>query len=269
MKNYDYIPRKARITARTGLTDTTVSLRLKFADGKPFHFYPGQFVMISDLGFGEVPLTITTDPAQKEIEVAVRSAGMVSQKLCSLVVGDSVYVNGPFGNGFTLSALKSKDVVIIAGGIGLAPLRSLIQHIIKEPKLVKSLTVLIGAKSPEYLIYKDEYEEWGKYAEVIPTVDKCGPKWRGHVGNVTKLFDKTTVKRGSAMIVCGPPVMYKPIVLRYAGKTISEDDLYFVLERKMKCGVGKCQHCTCGKLYVCQDGPVFAYSDIKYNQEAL
>lgn len=270
MKEHTYIPRRAKILERKPLCDDVVSLKIKITDRKPFNFHPGQFVMLSVLGFGEVPIGITTSPKEKGyFEVAVRSIGMVTEKICSLSVGDYIGINGPFGNGFALDKIKDKNLVIISGGLGLAPLRSLIHHIQKNTKLVKSLTIMNGSKCPEQLLYEDEYKAWEKFAEVQNTVDSCGSEWTGCVGNITKLFDRVDIKRGSVIVSCGPPVMFPSIAKRYAGKTVSDKDMYFLLERKMKCGIGKCQHCTCGKLYVCTDGPVFSYYQLKYNDEAF
>jgi sulfhydrogenase subunit gamma (sulfur reductase) len=270
MKPQDYIPRKVKIIKKFNLCDDVVGLRLKLIDRKPFSFYPGQFVMVSVLGFGEVPIGITTSPKEKgQIEIAVRSVGMVTKKICSLEEGEHLGISGPFGNGFPLSEIKDKDVVIMAGGLGLAPLRSLIHHLEKCPKLVKSLTILNGARSPEQLLYRDQYSTWEKFASVNLTVDTCDSKWDGCIGNISELFDRVKVQRGSIIITCGPPVMFEPIIKRYAGKTVAESDLYFLLERRMKCGIGKCQHCTCGEFYTCLDGPVFPYSKIKYEEEAF
>lgn len=270
MKHHSYIPRKARIVERKLLCEDIVGLRLKSVDRKPFSFHPGQFLMLSVAGFGEVPIGITTSPKEKDhLEVAVRSVGLVTNKIFDLKEKDQVGLNGPFGNGFPLPEIKGKDLVLMAGGLGLAPLRSLIRHIGTTPQLVKSLMILNGARSPEQLLYGDEYQEWRKFADVNLTVDECGPDWGGCVGNITELFDKVKVPRGAVIITCGPPVMFDSIIKRYAGKTVAEKDLYFLLERKMKCGIGKCQHCTCGEYYVCLDGPVFAYDKIKYNKEAF
>lgn len=270
MRSHDYIPRKVKIMEKNALTEKVVGLRLKFLDKKPFDFHPGQFVMLSVSGFGEIPIGITTSPKEKGFfEVAVSSVGMVSQKICSLSVGDTLGVSGPFGNGFYLPAIKGKDVVMISGGFGLAPLRSLIHHIARTKGVVKSLTILSGAKTPKNLLYRDEYEEWEKFASVNLTVDICDSNWKQCKGMITKLFDLVNIKAGSVMLVCGPPMMYESVIKRFAGKRISDHDLYFLLERRMKCGIGKCQHCTCGKLYVCIDGPVFSYEKIKYNNEAF
>jgi sulfhydrogenase subunit gamma (sulfur reductase) len=270
MREHSYTPRDAKIIERWSLTPDSVGLRLKLSDRKPFVFRPGQFVMLSVLGFGEIPIGITTSPDEKGyFEVAVRGTGMVSRKICGLKVGDTIGINGPLGNGFPMAEMASKDVVIITGGIGLFPLRSLIHHLLINKKIVKSLTILIGARSPRYLLYTDEYKKWAKEFDLHVIVDKAEGKWEGPVGRITKLYDRSNIKRGSIVIVCGPPVMYGSVIDRFAGKSIAETDLYFMLERRMKCGIGKCQHCTCGKFYVCLDGPIFSYNRIKYNDEAF
>lgn len=267
MGNHNYIPREAKIIERNSINPDSVSFKLKISN---FSFHPGQFIMASVLGFGEVPIGITSSPTEKgTIEIAVRASGMVTKKICSLGVGDNIGVNGPFGNGFDLRALKGRDVILISGGIGLMPLRSLIKYLEKNKKFVKSLTLLNGSRSPEQLLYQDEYKAWSKFAQIESTVDTCNKDWAGCIGMVTELFDRIIIKPGTIMIVCGPPVMYKSVISRFAGKSISDKDLYFMLERNMKCGIGKCQHCTCGNLYACLDGPVFSYDQIKYNKEAL
>ncbi len=270
MKNINYIPRKGKIIGKKILAEDIASIEIKLLDKKPFSFIPGQFILVTVLGFGEIPLGISSLPAKKNsFEVTFRAVGLVTEKLFGMSIGEYVGISGPFGNGFPMTHLKNKDLVVVSGGIGLAPIRSLILHIEKKPQFVKSLTLLHGARCEEQLIYREEYSSWSKFTEVNLTVDDCGTDWSGCVGNVTKLYDKVKIKRGSTMIVCGPPKVYKSIIDRYAGKTIAEKDLYFLLERRMDCGVGKCQHCTCGKYYVCLDGPVFSYDKIKYNKEVF
>jgi sulfhydrogenase subunit gamma (sulfur reductase) len=270
MKNNDYIPRPAKIEAKKSLAADTVGLRVKLSGTKPFNFVPGQFVLVSRLGFGAVPIGITSAPSDKEyLELAIRKVGTVTAGLCALDKGDEIGIAGPFGNGLPIAKLSGKNVILITGGLGLPPLRSLVKHVAENPKAVKSLTLMNGAKTPEDLLYQDEYEVWKKFASVNLTVDRCDSSWKECVGLITKLFDKVEVKPGSVMIVCGPPVMYDAVIKRYAGKRVAESDLFLLLERRMHCGIGKCQHCTCGGKYVCLDGPVFAYSDLKYNDEAF
>jgi NAD(P)H-flavin reductase len=269
VKSHNYLPRRARVIKREVLCDETVSLRLEFCDKKPFLFHPGQFVMLSVLGFGEVPIGITTAPHEKGyIEVAIHAVGMVTKKIWGLRVDDEVGINGPFGNGFPLEVIRGRDVVLISGGVGLAPLRSLIRHL-KETRLEKSLSIVYGARCSEKLIYKKDYKEWEDFASVHLTVDQPEPNCKFNKGNIIALIDKIEIPKGAVMIVCGPPPMIDVLIGRYAGKRIAEKDLFLLLERRMKCGVGKCQHCTCGEEYVCLDGPVFSYQRLKYNKEAL
>lgn len=270
MKSHSYIPRRVKILKREELTDDVVALRLKLLDRQGFSFHPGQFVMLSVLGYGEIPIGLTSDPSEKGyLEVAVRTTGLVSQKIWELPAGAELGLNGPFGNGFPLSRIKGKDVVLVSGGIGLAPLRSLIEHLLKNPKLVKSFTLLYGAKCPGKLLYQQEYAAWEKLGRVLVSVDNNDCGWQGHEGQITSLYEHAGIKPGSTMIVCGPPPMFNSVIQRYAGKRVAENDLYFLLERRMKCGVGKCQHCTCGKEYVCLDGPVFSFKRSKNNVEAF
>lgn len=269
MKSFNYIPREANIVAKKSLSNDTVGFSIRLKGAKPFTFLPGQFIMLSRLGFGSIPVGIASSPGEKQLDVAVRKVGEVTSGLASLEVGDTIGVAGPFGNGLSLSKLKSKDVVIVAGGLGIPPLRGFIKAIGENPKLVKSLTILIGAKTPGDLLYREDFRAWEGFATVYQTVDKAGANWTGETGLITKLFEKVRVKKGSAMLVCGPPQMFETIVKMFAGKRVPESDLYLFLERKMVCGVGKCQHCTCGKNYICLDGPVFPYAAIKYNDEAF
>lgn len=270
MSSYNYLPRRAKIVERKLLRGDVVSLRL-FPEGNgPFNFIPGQFVMISLDGYGEVPIGITTSPEEDgAFEVAVRSVGLVTEKIYALREGDKVDFKGPFGNGFPMAKIKGRDLVIVAGGIGLFPLRSLIRHLGIHDGHVKSLTILNGAKNPNELLYSNEYSGWQKFAKLFLAVDHCDDSWQGCVGQITELFKIAPIKKGSVMIVCGPPVMYSAVADYFAGKRIAERDLYFLLERRMKCGIGKCQHCTCGTYYVCLDGPIFSYDKIKYIEEAF
>jgi NAD(P)H-flavin reductase len=166
-----------------------------------------------------------------------------------------------------MGKIKGRDVILVAGGIGLFPLRSLILQQ-GEKKLAKSLTILTGGRDPQHLAFRDEYRSWGKFARVLTTVDTCNKSWGGCIGNLTKLYGETFEKE-SVMIVCAPPVVNGTVISRFVGKEVTEGDLYFDLERRMKCGIGKCQHCTCGKEYTCLDGPVFSYLELKNNYEAF
>jgi len=270
----DALPHKMIVKKTRALAPTVKVLTLSFADekaGKNFSFLPGQFVILSVLGFGESVLTITTAPCQlPTLEVAVRSVGNNTKALHRLKAGDRVFLRGPFGNYFDLTKMKQNEVNVIAGGIGLAPLHSLIKAVEKEPKLVGSLRLFVGAKTANDLIFKDTLKNSAKYADVYLTIDdKKDSDWRGAIGTVTEVVKTAELNPDSIALVCGPPVMFKSVLNELIKKGLDESNIYLILERRMKCGIGKCQHCTCGDLYVCTDGPTFAWSEIKDNWEVF
>lgn len=268
MKKHTFLPETVRIVEKKVFNAETVGF--KIALSKPLIFHPGQFVLLSVLGFGEVPVGIASGPkGEKFLDVAIRAVGTVTEQLCRLSKGDELGITGPLGHGFPMTKLKGRDVVLIAGGLGIVPLRSLIEFHLAKPKFFSSLTVLIGAKNKESLLYQDEYKQWAKKLDLHQTIDKKEKGWQGTVGPLPKLYPLAKIKRGSVIISCGSNPMFKSVVNYFAGKRVADGDLYFLLERKMKCGVGKCQHCTCGGFYVCTDGPVFSYEKIKYNTEAF
>jgi len=257
----------------TGLNKTVKSIRMRLTDRKDikdFTFIPGQFIMLGILGYNEAPLTITTTQKElPEFEVAVRSEGIATQAMQRLKVGDKLYFRGPFGNNILNNQVYGKQVVLVAGGIGLAPLRSFINTIRDDKTIVGDLKLVYGAKTPEELIYKGELGAWGKFADVQLIVDKADRDWNGQTGRVTDVLNKMKLDKDAVAIVCGPPVMYKPVAAALKSIGLADETIMFMLERRMKCGIGKCQHCTCGEKYVCIDGPTFAWSEIKDNFEVL
>jgi len=273
MTNIENKMYQVEVTAILGLNKFTKSLRLRFVDkkeAKDFTFEPGQFVMLGILGYGEAALTITTAPAElPEFEVAARSTGVATQAMHRLKVGDKLYFRGPLGNTILTDKIYGKQVILIAGGLGLAPLRSMIHVLRDDEKLAGSLEIVYGAKSPEDLLYKGELAVWGKFADLQLTVDKADKQWTGHVGRVEKLLTKIQKEKDAVAIICGPPVMYPGIAKILLEAGLDDDNIMFMLERRMKCGIGKCQHCTCGEKYVCIDGPTFTWKELKKNPEAL
>jgi len=273
MTENNTIPFQMKITKTIGLAPMVKSLKLSFSDpkqAKSFSFKPGQFVLLSVLGYGESVLTITSATSDlPQIEVAIRSVGNNTQALHRLKVGQTVFVRGPFGNSFDLSKMAGQEVVVIAGGIGLAPLRSLIKTFEHEPKNVGVLKILVGAKNPEELIFKSDLVNWQKFAKVLLTVDTADKSWSGYRGLVTKLLKEAEVNAKAISVICGPPVMFAPLVKELKSIGLKDENIYLMLERKMKCGIGKCQHCTCGGKYVCLDGPTFSWAEIKDNWEAF
>jgi NAD(P)H-flavin reductase len=226
------------------------------------------------MGVGEAPISVSSSPSRSNgmFEMCVRNVGDVTSALHRLQPGATLGVRGPFGRGFPTEKFRGKDVLFAPGGLGLAPLRSLINQVLDERALFGRVIILYGARTPSELLFKDELEEWGKRSDVelLLTVDRGDETWNGNVGVITTLFRHVSVyPRNTVAITCGPPVMYRFVLMELIGKGISEGNIYLSLERRMKCGVGKCGHCQINNVYACQSGPVFAYSEIKGLEEAL
>jgi NAD(P)H-flavin reductase len=263
----------ARVAEVEQLTRLEKLFTIESPNGELGH-EPGQFMMISVLGVGEAPISITSSPSRSngQFELCVRRVGDVTNALHALQAGDRVGLRGPFGSGFPLERMRGKDVLFAPGGLGLAPLRSLINQVIDERGSFGRVMILYGAKRPEELLFVDELEEWTERDDVecLITVDRGDETWDGHVGVITTLFPEINVNaRNTVAITCGPPIMYRFVIMELLGKGIPETQIYLSLERRMKCGVGKCGHCQINSLYCCQEGPVFNYAKIKGFEEAL
>jgi NAD(P)H-flavin reductase len=263
-----YRPKEAIVVNIEKMTADTKHFTLRFSahsDRKNFDFDFGQFIMLSVFGFGEIPVGICSSPERKDnFEIAVRHVGTVTGGLFKLKLGDKVGIRGPFGRGLKIDTLKYKNIALIAGGIGLAPLRSMIQYISWHRKEFGRVSLIYGARNKYELLFADEYESWKKSIDIFPTVDEDIGNWTGHVGLVTEICNPETLKCEDAVaIVCGPPVMYKSVIEKLRELGFQDKDIYLLLERQMKCGVGKCQHCVCDGKYVCKDGPVFSYEEAK------
>lgn len=263
-----YQSKEAIISDIEKLTADTKHFTLRFSsptDRANFNFDFGQFIMLSVLGFGEIPLGVCSSPEHKEnFEIGVRQAGTVTSGLFKLKLGDKVGIRGPFGHGIKALDLKYKNIALIAGGIGIMPLRSLIQYVSWHRKDFGRTSLIYGARNKYELLFANEYRIWEKSIDIYPTVDEDTGNWTGHVGLVTEICNSETLKCEEAVaIVCGPPVMYKPVIEKLVSLGFQDQDIYLLLERHMKCGVGKCQHCVCDGKYVCQDGPVFSYEEAK------
>ena len=205
-------------------------------------------------------------------EHVVRKVGRVTGALHRLTAGSQVGIRGPFGKGFPTDELKGKDVLFVGGGIGLVPLRSLINYVLDNREDYARVTILFGSRSPEERLFLNELAAWDSRDDVefVETVDRGDDSWTGNVGVITTLFPK--IEFDSAKTVCaivGPPVMYKFVILELKERDVPNENMLISLERRMKCGVGKCGHCQIQDLYVCKDGPVFRYSDIQSHEEAL
>jgi NAD(P)H-flavin reductase len=230
-------------------------------------FQPGQFSMLWVFGVGELPISISGDPALHDrLVYTVRSVGQTTHALVNREVGDGVGVRGPFGAGWPVEAARGRDVIVVAGGIGLAPLRPVIYHVLQNRKDYGRLVILYGGRSPRDLLYRKELATWARNREtqVLVTVDYGGLNWRGHVGVVTTLFKYSRLQPASSVaMVCGPEIMMRFVARELEMHGLSGDDIYLSMERNMKCAVGFCGHCQYGPHFICKDGPVFRYEKIR------
>lgn len=269
-----FLPKPSRIVQMRSLTALEKVLTIDLPEGLTLGHRPGQFVEVSVLGVGEAPISISSSPSRSNgrFELCVRKVGDVTSALHQKVVGDVVGVRGPFGRGFPVEKFRGKDLLFAPGGLGLAPLRSLINQVLDERALFGRVIILYGARNPAELLFKDELDKWSKRddLELHLTVDRGNENWPGNVGVITTLFKHISVNpRNMVAVTCGPPVMYRFVLMELLGKGISEGNIYLSLERRMKCGIGKCGHCQINNVYACQSGPVFPYPEIKGLEEAL
>lgn len=230
-------------------------------------FLPGQFSMVSVFGVGELPISISGDPVQpKSLVYTVRSVGKATHALVSRNVGEGIGVRGPFGRGWPLDIARGKDVVIIAGGIGLAPLRPVIYQVLQHREFYGRLVVLYGARSPREVLYRRELKSWARQRDTqfLTTVDYGGLNWHGRVGVVTTLFKYARLQPSrSVAMICGPEIMMRFVTRDLEMQGMKREDIYVSMERNMKCGVGFCGHCQYGPHFICKDGPVFCYEQLR------
>ena len=268
-----YVPEKATIKKITQLTETEKLFLVSIDSGRSLGHAPGQFVEVSLFGIGEGPISISSPPARDNtFELGVRAAGNLTRALHGLKSGDALGIRGPFGHGFPVENLMGKDLLFVAGGIGLVPLRSLIKYSLEHRDAFGRIIILFGSRSPQERLFTDELSEWSKRKDVefLETVDRSDEGWKGNVGVITTLFKKITIDpRKTAVMIVGPPVMYKYALLEVKEKEVPKNNIFLSLERRMKCGLGKCGHCQINNYYVCQEGPVFAYPQIEEKEEAL
>ena len=233
-----------------------------------FKFATGQFVELTVPGEGEAPFTPSSSPTDTEkMEITIMKAGRVTDLLHQCKKGQKVGIRGPFGNGYPVDDFVGKQVYIVGGGVGLAPIRSLFLTLVDRIKDFKAVVCRFGAKTPDDFIYKKTlFSSWQKIAGVDMklTVDKANGDWKGNVGVVTTILasDDVDIKNAVA-VVCGPPIMMKFTTLKLLESGFAAKDIYLSMEKNMSCGVGKCGHCMLGKYYVCKDGPVFTYKQIE------
>ena len=268
-----YLPSLAEVTRTEPLTKMEKLFEIRLKNGQDLGHQPGQFVEVSLFGIGEAPISVSSSPTKKgSFELAVRAVGNVTQAMHRMEKGAVLGIRGPFGKGFPVEAIEGKDLLFVAGGIGLVPLRSLINYVIDKRKDFGRVIVFFGAKTPSEQLFLNELAKWrtSKEIEYLETVDRADAAWKGNVGVITKLFPKVTLDaQKTVAVIVRPPIMYRFAILEAQVKGIPDDQIIVSLERRMKCGVGKCGHCQINDIYVCQEGPVFTYAQVKGLKEAI
>lgn len=256
--------RPFRLVQRQRETHDTVTLVLEPLDGLPLRFAPGQFTMVGRVGVGEVPISISGDPADPLLHHTIRDVGGVTRVLAAAQVGQLLEVRGPYGTGWDLAAAAGGDVVVVAGGVGLAPLRGALLRLLAESDRYTSLTLLYGARTPRERLYVAELERWRDRGMVVETiVDRGGRDWDGRVGLVTTLVPRVGFDPArSTALLCGPEVMMRFVTRALRERGVPAERIQLSLERSMKCGVGLCGHCQLRELFVCVDGPVLDYRSV-------
>ncbi len=265
-----YQPAAARILRVSKLIENTRLFELRFENptlAADFTYAPGQFVELSILGVGEAPFSLPSPPTRRgSFELAIRKAGHLTNFLFDHVrEGHLVGIRGPFGNGFPVERFRGADLLLVAGGLGMVPLRGLLRYLIDLRRQFGRITLLYGSRSPDAVLFRDELETFAKRgdADIRLTVDDTGGEiWSGRTGQVTTLFDDLDVVAASTFAVaCGPPRFYSFVLDRLTGFGLAKDRIFLNLERRMECGIGKCGHCAVGYTFTCLHGPVFSYWD--------
>ncbi len=278
-------PQDAVIVAIQRETYDVLTYTLVLKDGGEFSFKPGQFNMVGLPGMGEAPISISSEPSRlalspstelrtSPVEVresfdhTIRAVGNVTKALANLKEGDEVMIRGPYGSGWPMEEARGKDILIVAGGIGLAPLRPFIFHIFENRADFGYLEILYGARTPDDMLYTREFPEWRKQEEVrlLLTVDRLpeGKAWEYEIGLVTEFFDFVEISPVNGIaLTCGPEIMMRFVTMGLLQRGFSPGRVYLSMERRMKCGIAHCGHCQIGPKYVCQDGPVFTYRALR------
>ena len=265
-----YLPAEAEIVERIQESPTIFTLRLRFTDPElhnTYSFEPGQFNMVYLYGVGEVPISIVSDPEDEHLyDHTIRIVGRVTRGLAQLKQGDNVGIRGPFGRGWPLAQAQGRDVLIVTGGLGCAPVVSVINYVIKRRPRFGRLTIMQGVKHSDDLLWRERYRQWGELAntQVIVAADKGGQQWPWRIGRVIEMFNDIQLEPHQTIaMMCGPEGMMKAAVDRLLARGVAETMLFLSMERNMQCAIGHCGHCQYGGRFVCKDGPVFSFGQIK------
>lgn len=261
------IPRVARIEATRRETADVFSIEVNPPDGADgFAFRPGQFNMLYLFGQGEVAISISGDPGRRDAVIhTIRAVGAITTGLSRLAPGAEIGVRGPFGSPFPVDAVTGGDVVVMAGGVGLAPLRPVLYYLAAHREAYGRIVVLYGTRTPADLLFVEQLEQWRRQFafDVDLTVDAAAPGWRGNVGVVTTLVPTAPfTPSDTTAFICGPEVMMRFSVRALLDRGMALDQIFVSMERNMKCAVGVCGHCQLGPVFVCKDGPVFCYEQL-------
>lgn len=245
----------------------TLELQLiREEDRENFHFLPGQFIEFSVPGKGESPFGIASSPSEKVIRVTVNRTGYVTEFIHQLEEGDFAGIRGPLGNTYPIEKMRQKRVAIISGGFAFTTLASLLDYLLEHQELaIPKIDLIYGARNPGMLLYKQKLESWGHHSTIksIITIDREHPGWTGTIGFVPTVVEQTELSPDNAIaVICGPPIMIKLTIPKLLQKGFQKEQIFTSLERRMKCGIGKCGRCNIGPYYVCKDGPVFSLDQL-------
>lgn len=269
-----YLPYPARIDKIIEENNQIKTFSLTFSDpirNESFDYRPGQFMMVSIPNYGEAPISISSTPSRPgSLELSVRKAGALTAAMHSMHEGEILALRGPYGKPFPMESFKGRDLLFVAGGIGLAPLRSVINFCLDKKEDFGSITLLYGSRSPEDVAFQSDIKSWQgeDSVECLLTVDTTGPGWLGNIGVVTTLLGRITPDfTRTTAIVCGPSLMIRFVLAELSRMGFSDENVITTLERHMKCGVGICRHCHMDNTLVCVDGPVFSLAQLRTMQE--
>jgi len=271
-----YLPQPATLKEKLPLTPHETFFRFEMDGQVQLAYRPGQFMQISIPGIGECPISITSTPSadgDSSFELVVRNVGNVTRAIHALELGERIGVRGPFGTTFPVDgALQGRDLLFICGGIGLVPVRSAINYVLNHRTDYGEVSILLGTRTPADRLFTDEIYSWKLRddLQVRETVDAADKSWGADVGVITKLIPRLKLNvPNTRVIICGPPIMYRFVLSELRKLEMAPEQIYLSLERRMKCGVGKCGHCQINGVYACQAGPVFNYADIADLREAI
>ena len=265
-----YVPYEAEILERVQESDTIFTLRLRFTDPAvqaAYRFQPGQFNMVYLYGVGEVAISIVSDPRDEHLlDHTIRRVGRVTEGLARLKAGDRIGIRGPYGRGWPLQQVEGRDVAVITGGLGCAPVVSVINYVMRRRQSYGKLTIIQGVKHSRDLIYRGRYQTWAEApdTQVLIAASSTDALWPWHEGPVTDLFEQAQFDPGKTVaMMCGPEGMMIAGANLLTQRGLAEDAIYLSMERNMQCAVGLCGHCQYGGRFICKDGPIFSYPEVK------